>query len=61
MRKNQGIHTGIGTSDSHIKHKFKSSRDKIIEIGFEAVKYAKTFVNDVEFMQKTLVEQIMIF
>ena len=43
------IHTGIGTSDSHIKHKFKSSKEKIIEIGFEAVKYAKTFVNDVEF------------
>jgi 2-isopropylmalate synthase len=45
--KKPRIHTGIGTSDSHIKHKFKSSRDKIIEIGFEAVKYAKTFVNDV--------------
>ena len=43
------IHTGIGTSDSHIKHKFKSSKEKIIEIGYEAVKYAKTFVNDVEF------------
>ena len=47
--KKPRIHTGIGTSDSHIKYKFKSSRDKIIEIGFEAVKYAKTFVNDVEF------------
>jgi len=43
------IHTGIGTSDSHITHKFKSSREKIIEIGFNAVKYAKTFVKDVEF------------
>ncbi|MBT3442171.1 MAG: 2-isopropylmalate synthase [Flavobacteriaceae bacterium] len=43
------IHTGIGTSDSHIKHKFKSSKEKIIKIGYEAVKYAKTFVNDVEF------------
>ena len=29
--KKPRIHTGIGTSDSHIKHKFKSSRDKIIE------------------------------
>jgi len=47
--KHPRIHTGIGTSDSHIKHKFKSSREKIIEIGYEAVKYAKTFVNDVEF------------
>ena len=43
------IHTGIGTSDSHITHKFNSSRDKIIEIGYNAVKYAKSFVNDVEF------------
>jgi len=43
------IHTGIGTSDSHIKYKFNSTREKIIEQGFEAVKYAKKFVNDVEF------------
>ena len=43
------IHTGIGTSDSHIKHKFNSTRDKIIETGYNAVKYAKTFVEDVEF------------
>ena len=43
------IHTGIGTSDSHITHKFNSSRDKIIEIGFNAVKYAKSLVKDVEF------------
>ena len=47
--KNPRIHTGIGTSDSHITHKFNSSRDKIIEIGFNAVKYAKSFVKDVEF------------
>ena len=43
------IHTGIGTPDSHIKHKFNSTRDKIIETGYNAVKYAKTFVEDVEF------------
>ena len=47
--KRSRIHTGIGTSDSHITHKFNSSRDKIIEIGFNAVKYAKSFVKDVEF------------
>ncbi|MDG1031548.1 MAG: 2-isopropylmalate synthase [Flavobacteriaceae bacterium] len=47
--KRPRIHTGIGTSDSHIQHKFKSSREKIIEIGSQAVKYAKTFVEDVEF------------
>ena len=47
--KRPRIHTGIGTSNSHIQHKFKSSREKIMETGFEAVKYAKTFVEDVEF------------
>ncbi len=43
------IHTGIGTSDSHIKFKFNSTRDKILERAVEAVKYAKTFVEDIEF------------
>ena len=43
------IHTGIGTSDSHIKFKFNSNRDAIIERAVEAVRYAKTFVEDVEF------------
>ena len=43
------IHTGIGTSDSHIKHKFKSDRESILERAVEAVKYAKSFVEDVEF------------
>lgn len=43
------IHTGIGTSDYHIKHKFKSNRDNILERATDAVAYAKTFVEDVEF------------
>src|SRR6056297_3905803 len=43
------IHTGIGTSDSHIKFKFNSNRDAIIERAKEAVSYAKSFVEDVEF------------
>lgn len=43
------IHTGIGTSPEHIKYKFASTPDKIIERAREAVKYAKTFVEDVEF------------
>ncbi len=47
--KRPRIHTGIGTSDSHIQHKFNSSREAIIERAVEAVKYAKTFVEDVEF------------
>ncbi|MCF6213025.1 MAG: 2-isopropylmalate synthase [Flavobacteriaceae bacterium] len=43
------IHTGIGTSDSHIIHKFKSTQEKIIERAIQAVSYAKNFVDDVEF------------
>ena len=43
------IHTGIGTSDSHIMHKFQSTREKIMERSVAAVKYAKTFVEDIEF------------
>ena len=43
------IHTGIGTSDSHIKYKFNSNKDAIIERAVSAVKYAKSFVEDVEF------------
>ena len=43
------IHTGIGTSDSHIQYKFRSTREDILERGVAAVKYAKSFVEDVEF------------
>jgi len=47
--KRPRIHTGIGTSDSHIKYKFKSNREEILKRTFDAVAYAKTFVEDVEF------------
>ena len=47
--KKPRIHTGIGTSDSHILYKFNSTQDKIIERASQAVAYAKTFVEDVEF------------
>ncbi len=47
--KKPRIHTGIGTSDSHIKYKFNSNREAIIERAVEAVSYAKKFVEDVEF------------
>ena len=47
--KRPRIHTGIGTSEMHIKYKFNSTQDKIIERAVAAVKYAKSFVEDVEF------------
>lgn len=47
--KRPRIHTGIGTSDSHIKYKFNSTREDILERAVDAVKYAKNFVEDVEF------------
>ncbi|GAC1307894.1 MAG: 2-isopropylmalate synthase [Mucilaginibacter sp.] len=47
--KRPRIHTGIGSSDMHIKHKFNSTREKILERAVDAVKYAKRFVEDIEF------------
>ena len=43
------IHTGIGTSESHIKYKFNSTPEKILERAVAAVKHAKSYVEDVEF------------
>ena len=47
--KRPRIHTGIGTSELHIKYKFNSTEEKIIERAVKAVRYAKSFVEDVEF------------
>ncbi|WP_185855479.1 2-isopropylmalate synthase [Blattabacterium cuenoti] len=47
--KKPRIHTGIGTSNYHIRYKFNSNKEKIIEIAEKAVKYAKKFTEDVEF------------
>ena len=43
------IHTGIGSSDVHIKHKFKSTREQVLEQGVWAVRYAKEKNYEVEF------------
>lgn len=43
------IHTGIGSSDIHIKHKFNSTREKVLEQGTWAVRYAKNKGYEVEF------------
>jgi len=47
--KRPRIHTGIGSSDMHIKHKFNSTREDILARAVEAVKYAKKSVEDIEF------------
>lgn len=47
--KRPRIHTGIGTSDSHIRFKFNATRAEVIERAFRAVRHAKSFVEDVEF------------
>lgn len=43
------IHTGIGTSDYHIKAKFNATREEILQRAVQAVTWAKNFVDDVEF------------
>ncbi|WP_207514948.1 2-isopropylmalate synthase [Longitalea luteola] len=47
--KRSRIHTGIGTSDYHIKSKFNSTREEIIQRATQAVKWARNFTDDVEF------------
>ncbi|MCK9160234.1 MAG: 2-isopropylmalate synthase [Bacteroidaceae bacterium] len=47
--KHKRIHTGIGTSDYHIKYKFNSTQDDILQRAVACVKYAKRYVEDVEF------------
>lgn len=47
--KRPRIHTGIGTSEMHIKYKFNTTPEEIIKRAVAAVKYAKSFVEDVEF------------
>ncbi len=47
--KRKRIHTGIGASDIHIKNKFNSTREKILEQAIAAVKYSSKFFNDIEF------------
>ena len=47
--KRKRIHTGIGTSEYHIRYKFNSNKEEILERAVRAVKYAKKYVEDVEF------------
>ena len=47
--KRPRIHTGIGTSEIHIKHKFNSNKDSIIDIAKRAVSHAKKYIEDIEF------------
>jgi 2-isopropylmalate synthase len=47
--KRKRIHTGLGTSEQHIRYKFNSTQEEILERAILATKYAKKFVEDVEF------------
>ena len=47
--KRKRLHTGIGSSDIHIKHKFNSTREKILDQAIAAVKYARRYFDDIEF------------
>ena len=47
--KRKRIHTGLGTSEFHINYKFNSTQDEILERAIAATKYAKKYVEDVEF------------
>ncbi len=47
--KRSRIHTGIGTSESHMRYKFNASPEEVLERAVAAVKHAKSYVEDVEF------------
>ena len=47
--KRKRLHTGIGASDIHIKYKFKSTREKILEQAISSVKYSRKYFDDIEF------------
>lgn len=47
--KKPRIHTGIGTSDFHIKSKFNTTREEILRRAVQAVKWARNYTDDVEF------------
>jgi 2-isopropylmalate synthase len=47
--KRPRIHTGIGTSDLHIKAKFNATREEILQRAIQCVKWAKNYTDDVEF------------
>ncbi len=49
LAKKRRIHTFIATSDIHIEHKLKSTREKVLKTAAEMVRYAKSFTNNIEF------------
>lgn len=55
------IHTGIGSSDVHIKHKFNSTREQVLEQGVWAVKYAKAKGVEVEFFAEDAGRSDLVF
>ena len=49
LAKKPRIHTGIGTSEIHIRHKFNSNKNSIIDLAKKAVSHAKKYIEDIEF------------
>ena len=47
--KRPRIHTGIGTSDYHIKAKFNATQDEILQRAVQAVKWARNYTDNIEF------------
>lgn len=46
------IHTGLGVSENHLKHKLKMTREQALNVGVEAVKLARQFTDDVEYFME---------
>jgi 2-isopropylmalate synthase len=46
------IHTGLGVSDNHLQHKLRMSREQALEVGVNAVKFARQFTDDIEYFME---------
>lgn len=46
------IHTGLGVSDNHLQHKLRMTREQALEVGVNAVKYARQFTDDIEYFME---------
>jgi len=59
--KNPRIHTFVATSDIHLKHKLRMSREEVLDVAVESVRYARSFTDNVEFSAEDAVRSDIYF
>ncbi|AIE87478.1 2-isopropylmalate synthase [Fimbriimonas ginsengisoli] len=46
------IHTGLGVSENHLRHKLRMTREQALEVGVNAVKFARQYTDDIEYFME---------